>query len=487
MTVLTSCITTTLQPYIPSTQNPWNELRIRHVYRRLGYDANKTTITNALTLSPNDLIDQLIDESLNTPNWPEPVWADFTNDDYANLGVDFDEQTQLNQRELMFEVMNQMQTTGLKGRLIMFWNNHFVTRLEDYYISNHLYEYYSVLETYLLGNFQEFVRDIGVTSAMLVYLNGLENTNFSPNENYARELYELFTLGVDNGYTQQDIVETSKALTGYNHRQDWNWTYPIYYDASTFDDSEKTIFNQTGNWGYNDVINILFQERSPLIAEHICRKLYAYFVSATVNENVVADMAAIFVQDFDIANLLRILFKSEHFFDSKTIGIQIKSPYDMTISYMKATNFSIQQDFYEGMIWFNGLMGQSMFEPVDVAGWQGDRDWINSSTLTGRWEILQWAVWQTWDNYNEELRTFAVESSNNSIDPYIVAKSVIDRFVPKELFSIEEYQVATDVFKHNLPENYYENQLWNLQWDSVPYQMVLLLLHLIKIPEFQLK
>ena len=92
---------------------------------------------------------------------------------------------------------------------------------------------------------------------MLVFLNGYENTNNSPNENYARELYELFTLGVDNGYTQQDIVETSKALTGYNHRE--NWTYPIYYDESTFDTSEKTIFNQTGNWNYDDVITILFQ------------------------------------------------------------------------------------------------------------------------------------------------------------------------------------------------------------------------------------
>lgn len=128
-----------------------------------------------------------------------------------------------------------------------------------------------------------------------------------------------------------------------------------------------------------------------------------------------------------------------------------------------------------------------MFDPVDVAGWQGDRDWINSSTLGGRWEILQWFIWHTWDSYNEELRTFAIESSNNSNDPYIITKAIIDRFVPLELFSVEDYQAATDVFKHDLPENYYENQLWNLQWDSVPYQVVLLLVHLIKFPEFQLK
>lgn len=487
MSVITNCITSTLEPYVPSSEKPWNEIRVRHAFRRIGYDANKSMINNAMALSPGLFIDQLINESLYAPNWPEPTWANYTNDDYANLGLDFDEQTQANHKELMLEVINQMQHTGLKGRLILFWSNHFVTRLEDYYTSNYLYEYYKTLEEHALGNFQEFVRDIGITSAMLVFLNGLENTKFSPNENYARELFELFTLGVDNGYTQEDIVETSRALTGYNHRQNYNWTYPIYFDESTFDNENKTIFNQTGNWDYNDVINILFQEKAPLIASHICRKLYTYFISATVNEDIVSEMASIFVQDFNIANILRILFKSEHFFDSNTIGIQIKSPYDMTISYLNTTNFSLEQEFYEAMIWFNGIMGQQLFEPVDVAGWQGDRDWINSSTLTGRWEILQWTIWNTWNVNNEDFRSFAIESSNNSNDPYVVTKSIIDRFVPLELFSSEDYQAATDVFKHNLPENYYTNQIWNLQFDSVPYQVVLLLLHLIKLPEFQLK
>lgn len=487
MDVFTSCITSSLQPYVPTIDNPWNELRVRHAYRRIGYDANKTMITNALSLSPDDFIDQLVDESLNTPDWQEPTWANFTNDDYSNLGVDFDEATQANHAEVMFEVMNQMQTTGLKGRLIMFWSNHFVTRLEDYYTSNYLYEYYNTLEQHALGNFEDFTRAIGTTSAMLVFLNGLENTNNSPNENYARELYELFTLGVDNGYTEQDIVETSRALTGYNHRQNYNWTYPIYFDNSTFDNSDKTIFGQTGNWGYDDVIDILFQQRAMHIAEHVCKQLYKYFVSATVNENIVTDMALIFVQDFNIANVLRTLFKSEHFFDSKTLGTQIKSPYDMTMSFLNVTNFDLEPSFYESMVWFNGVMGQQMFEPVDVAGWQGDRDWINSSTLTGRWEILQWTIWNVWNNDNEQLRTFAIESSNNSNDPYVVTKSIIDRFMPLELYSIQDYQAATDVFKHDLPENYYEDQLWNLQWSSVPYQVVLLLLHLIKLPEFQLK
>lgn len=485
MTVSTSCITTGLQPYIPSSQSPWNELRVKHVYRRLGYDSNQFMISNALSISPSQLIDQLINESLNAPSWPAPSWADFTDDDYDNLGLDFDEQTQLNHKELLLEVVNQMQTTGLKGRLIMFWSNHFVTRIEDYYASNHLYEYYSKLEEHSFGNFQDFVRDIGTTSAMLIFLNGVENTNNSPNENYARELYELFTLGVDNDYTQQDIVETSRALTGYNQRE--NSTYPIFFNNDTFDSGEKTIFGQRGNWNYNDVIEILFQEKAPLIAEHICRKLYMYFVSTTVNEDIVTEMATLFVQDFSIVNILRTLFKSEHFFDSKSIGVQIKSPYDMTISFLKITNFSLQQNFQEGLMWFNSIAGQQMFEPTDVAGWQMGRNWINTSTLAGRWQVLQWLIWHTWNNFSEEFRTFAIESSNNSNDPYVITKSIIDRFIPLELYSASDYQIATDIFKHNIPENYYENEIWNLQYQSAHYQVLLLMLHLIKLPEFQLK
>jgi uncharacterized protein (DUF1800 family) len=112
---------------------------------------------------------------------------------------------------------------------------------------------------------------------MLLMLNGFENTNNNPNENYARELFELFSLGENNGYTQQDIEETSRALTGYNHWDDYGGA--IYFDESTYDNTLKTILGLTGNWGYDDVIDILFQQREDLIATFICEKLYRYFVS----------------------------------------------------------------------------------------------------------------------------------------------------------------------------------------------------------------
>ena len=149
---------------------------------------------------------------------------------------------------------------------------------------------------------------------MLMYLNGYENRNNAPNENYARELYELFTLGEGNGYTQDDITETARALTGYNNRQDGG---PIYFNPNRFDNGEKTIFGRKGNWNYDDVINILFEEKSDLISKFIVRKLYKHFVSPDVNEAIVDELALYFINNnFELEPLYRKLFKSEHFINS---------------------------------------------------------------------------------------------------------------------------------------------------------------------------
>lgn len=485
METVTSCNVSSLNVYVPTTENPWNEQKVNHVFRRLGYGGNVSEIAAALSQTPADFIDNLIDTAIATPPTPEPSWANMTYQDYINAGLDFDAETQSNHYEVRMQTFNDLLNLGLSARMTLFWSNHFVTQLNIYYCSNYLYKYNNILQTYAFGNFEDFVRAIGKTEAMLLYLNGFQNSSYDPNENYARELYELFSLGENNGYTQTDIVETSKALTGYNHWNDFCDT--IYFDSSTFNSSDKTIFGQTGNWNYDDVIDILFQEKAPLIANYICTKLYKYFVSPNINETIISELATAFQVDFNIGNVLRTLFKSEHFFDENSIGSLIKSPYDLTHNYLKTTGFSINDNYKEGIFYLNSVAGQEIFEPVDVAGWQGNQTWINSSTLTGRWQIIEYLIWHTWNDYNEELRSLAIDSSNNSNDPYVVTKSIIDRFVPKELHSVTDYDIATDIFKYNIPQNYYDDQLWSLYWDQVPYQVALLLLHIIKMPEFQLK
>ena len=215
----------------------------------------------------------------------------------------------------------------MRDRLTLFWSNHFVT---EYYMYNHpayTFRYYNNLQSNVLGNFKNFVSVMGLDDAMLMYLNGYENRNNAPNENYARELYELFTLGEGNGYTQDDITETARALTGYNNRQDGG---PIYFNPNRFDNGEKTIFGRKGNWNYDDVINILFEEKSDLISKFIVRKLYKHFISPDVNEAIVDELALYFVNNnFELEPLYKKLFKSEHFFNSYSSNVLIKSPVDL--------------------------------------------------------------------------------------------------------------------------------------------------------------
>lgn len=485
MQTSTSCNTSSLSVYIPSASNPWNAEKVSHLYRRLHYGASNNEITQALTQTPENLVDSMVNAAISNPLTPTPSWANMTYQDYTDAGLDPDEEIQNNHRALESDFIDRMLNNGLHARLTLFWSNHFVTRLESYYCSSFLFEYYNTLQTYALGNFEDFTRAIGTTNAMLVFLNGLENTANAPNENYARELYELFTLGVNNGYTQTDIVETSKALTGYNG---WNgFCAPFSFNNNTFNNTNKTIFGQTGNWGYDDVIDILFQEKAPLIAQFICKKLYTYFVSPNVNDAVVQDMANLFVQDFNIENILRVLFKSEHFFDSLSVGTQIKSPYDLVMNFYKTTGFTLDEDFKQNMVYLTGVAGQRMFNPVDVAGWQGDHDWINTSTLTGRWEVMNYVAYHAYDIEPEALRNFGLLISGNSNDPDVITKSIIDLFVPKELHTVADYDIARDIFKYNIPQNYYDDNSWNLYWETGPYQIFLLLSHLVKIPEFQIK
>lgn len=121
-----------------------------------------------------------------------------------------------------------------------------------------------------MGNFRTMIREIGLDKGMLIYLSGVYNHKWDPNENYARELYELFTLGLDNGYTQQDIRETARAFTGYNDFDYDNMT--IQYNPETHDNDEKTIFGETANFDYNGVIDLLFEKKGMLIAQHTCKR-----------------------------------------------------------------------------------------------------------------------------------------------------------------------------------------------------------------------
>jgi len=482
-----SCNDSTLAPYTSSGGNPWNTTKVKHVFRRLGFGASQDQVDAALALSPSEFIDNLVDDAFNLPPTPAPPWGYFSINDFSDIETENPEFTQ----EWRLQTGNDLITENLRGRLTFFWMNHFVTEFEVYGYAPYMFQYYNALQTHALGNFKDFVRAIGINSTMLIYLNGFQNTDVEPNENYARELYELFTLGEGNGYTQNDIIYTAQALTGYNHWDEVGGQ--IYFDSSTFYDGDKTIFNQEGNWGYDDVIDILFQERSSEIANYICAKLYKYFVSPAIDDlvdiEIIQPLAQTLIDsNFEIVPMLKQLFKSEHFFDERALGVILKSPYDVIFNFVNETEFFYNDAVMDAFIYLTQLFGQDMYDPLDVSGWQRDEDWINTSTLTGRWQFFElYLDFLLTNGFETTLTDFAKALSNNSIDPEYITRVIIDYFMSKELYTPEDYVIATDIFKWEIPQNYYDDGLWNLDWEEAPLQVSLLLKHIATIPEFQLK
>ena len=482
------CNNSTLTLYVPSSENAWNISKIRFIYRRLGFGISNEKAKPLLTKSPGELIEDIINSAKIMPLTPAPEWGFWNNDEINNSGNNQGYYKTVWQKQAFTNFLSD----GFRERLTLFWSNHFVTEYYDYNRSQYLYQYHSRLQQYSLGNFKEFVSAIGLEPAMLMYLNGYSNKKKAPNENYARELYELFTLGEGNGYTSSDITETSRALTGYNKYSNGNGS-AIIFNENTFDGGEKTIFGKKGNWGYQDVIDILFQEKKELIANFICEKLYRYFVSPVLNKEITSELASTFISNnFELVPVYQQLFKSEHFFDLNSSNVLIKSPIDLFVYMQNDFEFVFPENFQKNHTNYMKArcieMGQEIFKPIDVAGWQENHDWISTGTLPMRWEFIEYILNRHWAGNKEQFRTFIISLvGEDEKDPKVIVDKLKDYMFCKYDIKEEERMDAINIFKGEIPENYFQDGTWTLNYESVPTQVYNLMLFFISLPEFQLK
>ena len=502
MEYFVNCNTAPLTPYAP----PLDKTRVEHLFRRAGFSASVQTVDQSVGQTAGTLVDSLVNDALALPPLPAPAWQDWNR---ANYPADDDAAGPIirSQRDSWrLDYTQALLDNNLRDRMSFFWSNHFVTELEIYESPSYLYYYTDCLQRNALGNFKTFVSEIGLTYAMLYYLDGVYNNGDNPNENYARELYELFTLGEGNGYTEQDIIETARALSGYTERGEERWD-PVIFDITTFDPGVKTILGQSGTWGYDDVIDILFEQRPNEIATFICRKIYEFLVhpdsnDATGNaEAIISGMATTFISNnFELAPVVSQLLKSQHFFDDNAIGVIIKSPFDYYLNFINETGFGYDDTNLSFALESSRLIGQELFEPVDVAGWQRDRQWINTNFIIGRWLTIEVMIQGFFQANQEQFRTLAMDAvgpaDSNTSNPETVVRALVDKFLPKGLLTPQDFENAMDVFKiDDVPENYYGSDyipgglgLWMLAVSpEVPQQVFLLLMYLSRQPEFQLK
>ena len=497
-----NCNSSSIAEYV----DPLDKVRAAHLYRRLGFSASVETIDLAVGQDAGSLVDTLINEAVTMPPLAAPAWADWNNSNYPEDDDLARQIRRAQQEEWAVAYTNGLLNNNLRDRLSFFWSNHFVTELDVYDCNSFLYYYTNCLQRNAIGNFKTFVSEIGLTSAMLYYLDGVYNNGNNPNENYARELYELFTLGEGNGYTEQDIIETAKALTGYVERGELGCE-TVTFDPTKFDAGPKTILGQTGNWNYDDVIDILFQERPNEIAGFICQKLYEFFVhpdsddDAGNAQNIISQLANTMVaNNFEIAPVLSQLFKSQHFFDDEAIGVIIKSPFDIYLNLINETNFAYNDNTILNVIDTTRMLSQELFDPIDVAGWQRDRSWINTNFIIGRWLTVEVFLEIFYQANQEQFRTLAMDAvgpaDSNTSNPETVVRALVNKFTPLGLLTAQDFENAMSVFKiEDVPEEYYGSDyipgglgLWMLSVSpEVPQQVFLLLMHLSRQPEFQLK
>jgi len=260
----------------------------------------------------------------------------------------------------------------LREKMSLFWHGHFAVRVRGF---AQVESYANTIRQHALGNFRELLMAVSKEPAMLKFLNNVQNKKNSPNENFAREVMELFTLGRGN-YTEHDIKEAARAFTG------WGINQEDEFELKTFqhDSGSKTIFGKTGNFEGEDVIAMILERKETAV--FITRKIYRFLVNETVDESRVRELAESFHANYDIPQLLRQIVSADWFYAPENIASIIKSPVELIVGLNRT--FGIAYENPQPLLAVQRVLGQTLFFPPNVAGWAGGRNWIDNSTLITR-------------------------------------------------------------------------------------------------------
>ncbi|RYY50222.1 MAG: DUF1800 domain-containing protein [Chitinophagaceae bacterium] len=266
----------------------------------------------------------------------------------------------------------------LREKMSLFWHNHFSCRVVNSFFQQELLH---VIRENALGNFGTLLKAVSKCPSMLQFLNNQQNRKGRPNENFAREVMELFTMGRGN-YSEKDIKEAARAFTGWGYNAQGEFVFRV----NQHDDGKKTVLGKSGNFDGDDVLNILLEQ--PQTAVYITRKIYRAFVNEAVEDKHLQWLSQRFYDNnYDIGKLLQDIFTSDWFYAEKNIGNKIKSPIELMAGIRRFLPMELEKD--ESQLLFQKILGQILFYPPNVAGWPGGRTWIDSSTLMVRLQLPQ--------------------------------------------------------------------------------------------------
>lgn len=519
----------------------------RHLLKRTSFGITETLVSEAINLGLTETIDKLF-TSTSLTNLPLKYLSDDELVDpdaqYGETWVHGKASPDIDDKSLRNKVINhrsrslyswsylQMQNAGMSisEKLTLFWHNHFVSVHSNAHLQ---YYYMDLLRTHSLGNFKELTKQITINPNMLRYLSGSKNTDTAPNENYSRELLELFTIGKGDAiaiedytnYTEDDILQMAKVLTGWRVRGLTNEEALVsYFDNSRHSKGSKTLspkFNnhillENGENEYKDLIDRIFQEDE--CARFIIRQLYLWFVNSDITveieTNIIEPLAKI-VRDnnYEIVPALKKLFSSNHFFENTFC--MVKSPIDLMLSVTKsllvsAPTTSVNEEYYFAYIMYLACtdLNQSLFHHPDVAGWKAYyqeplfyKSWVNNYLLPKRLDYCRIIV--TGGNLITKGKKFKVPplvpvlqiatGITNSQDPTILITELSN-----QLFNYPINQSQIDTLKNilipGLPDfewtleysNFLANPTDDFLKISIESKLRNLISVMVQMPEFQI-
>ncbi len=519
----------------------WTENEVIHLLKRTMFGASRSDINYFKTKSFVQSVDELLNPIAPLPGPPIKEYSTPTNatvpDTNINLGsiwaLDPNTDGTVNSlRRASFKKwwMGVMinQDRSIREKMSLFWHNHFATETNDIGNAQFVFKQHLLLRTYALGNFKALTRAITIDPGMLVYLNGQLNTVKAPDENYGRELQELFCCGKgpDSLYTEADVKAAASVLTGWRNNAA---TISSSFDSTRHDSTNKqfssfysntVIQGKTGPTGGDEELDALLDMifATQEVAKYLCRRIYRWFVyydiDSTVEANIITPLANLFrANNYEIKPVLNALLKSEHFFDVLAKGCQIKSPVDLVVGLCREFNIAFQPDtdyitnygMYNYMVSATANMQQSIGDPPDVSGWKAYYQepqfyeiWINSDTLPKRNQFTDTMIVNGYTFNGKKIQidgtVYALTLSNPG-DPNKLIDDIVKQIYRIDISTASKNQLKTDILLGGQSTDFYWTDAWNLflstpsntsNTTTVKNRLRDLIKYLMNISEYQL-
>jgi uncharacterized protein (DUF1800 family) len=419
---------------LPKATGNWTKSEARHLLNRAGFGGSPDEIGRFYAMGREKAVDFLLNPEEAQDAFPMPEWCDKEQalaSARMRIGQFMEARSMRSdmtaaeaekaRREALREAQQESRKQGLESqgwwfnrmlktkaplreKMTIFWHDHFATSFQKVRQPVLMMTQNQLFRESAFGNFRNLTQSIVRDPAMMLYLDTQRSNKSMPNENFAREVMELFTLGEGN-YTEEDVKQAARAFTGYQLNR---LNGSVIQSESAWDDGDKTIFGKTGKYNGRDVVNLIFEKDA--CAKFMVGKFWEYFAYEAPVDSAMEDLAGTFRKaNFEVKPVLRDIFLSKEFYSEKAMSSQIKSPVQYLVQMLKELEMDTAPFGFPIMA--QTQLGQVLFMPPNVAGWDWGKAWINTNTLLTRYNL---AGSLTKGNTGEKMRGAMMEEQGNA-------------------------------------------------------------------------